>query len=252
MWLEVQGPIFFIFRILSQWGQLFETFSQKKKTFLIASHNYCAIKRILYFDYGVFANQIYIKTWNTQLFRQSSLSVTWTDTEPAWSALNGGDGAGGRVPRERRGGRHPVQQRPRLSAHWIILNWILHRAEKQNYFKLHISPPMEPLFVNEVHLNKIWVVRKCPTFFPACYIGTWGTIDGELVGGTHWVAVSVRTAVAEVFVGHVAEGGALAGWGRGRDVEEAWVPFCCGRGPAGDQEESIAAWSALCIWSAWV
>ena len=108
---------------------------------------------------------------------------------------------------------------------------------ERRLFQAHISSPLEALFVKIVHLNKIWVVRKCPTFFPACYIGTWGTIDGELVGGAHWVAVSVCTAVAEVFVGHVAEGGALAGWGRGRDVEEAWVAFCCRWGPV-DQKVS--------------
>ena len=104
--------------------------------------------------------------------------------------------------------------------------------EKRMILVFLICSPLQALFVHVVPLNKIWVIRKSPTFFPACYIGTWGTIDGELVGGTHCIVVSVRAAVAEIFVGHVAEGGALACWGRGRDVEEARVTFCCGWGPA--------------------
>ena len=99
-----------------------------------------------------------------------------------------------------------------------------------------ICSPMQALFDHVVPLNKIWVIRKRPTFFPARYISTCWTICGDLV----CVALGA-VAVAGVWVSNVAEGGALAGWGRGRDVEEAWVPFCCGRGPAGDQEESIAA-----------
>ena len=47
---------------------------------------------------------------------RKSPSIALTDTEPAGGTLNSSNGACGRVPRERRGGRHPVQQGPRLSA----------------------------------------------------------------------------------------------------------------------------------------
>ena len=98
--------------------------------------------------------------------------------------------------------------------------------EKRMILVFLICSPMQALFVHVVLLNKIWVIRKRPTFFPARYISTCGTICGDLV----CVAPGV-VAVAGVGHGHVAEGGALAGWGRGRDVEEARVAFCCGRTP---------------------
>ena len=78
-------------------------------------------------------------SWLLSFFvsEQNDLNAS-TDSESTWRALNCGDGAGGGVPGEGGGGGHPVEQRPGLPFHRVVLH-VIGRAETRYHLVIWMS-----------------------------------------------------------------------------------------------------------------
>ena len=83
-------------------------------------------------------------------------------SESTWSTLNGRYGAGGCVPSEGGGGRHPVEKGLCLPFHRVLLH-VFNHTEKGGHFSIRLSPTYEDHPLLQSH-NFLQVGRQVVLF----------------------------------------------------------------------------------------